>query len=64
MRDYGEDPGKWIDGAWRSAMSRPPSDAETRDALQFLQQHNDDTRARLARLCLAVFNMNEFLYVD
>ena len=64
MRDHGEDPGKWIDAAWRSAMSRPPSDAEKRDALRFLQQHNDDTRARLARLCLAVFNMNEFLYVD
>jgi hypothetical protein len=64
IRDHGEDPAKWIDAAWRSAMGRPPSDAERADTLKFLQQHTDGPKARLARLCLAIFNMNEFLYVD
>ena len=30
IRDHGEDPAKWIDAAWRSAMGRPPSEAEKR----------------------------------
>jgi len=65
IRNYGDNPANWIDAAWRFAMSRSPTEAEKQDALRFLQQHQTDSKVRrLSRLCLAVFNMNEFMYID
>ena len=79
----GENPGGWVDDAWRLALHRPPSDQEKKEALELLA-----TRARrlkkdrwtelpdgletiplrkaaaLTELCLALFNLNEFLYID
>ena len=79
----GENPGGWVDDAWRLALNRPPSDQEKQEALELLS-----TRARrikkdrwtelpagleeiplpkaaaLTELCLALFNVNEFLYID
>ncbi len=79
----GENPGGWVDDAWRLALNRSPSDQEKQEALELLS-----TRARrikkerwtelppgleelplpkaaaLTELCLALFNFNEFLYID
>jgi hypothetical protein len=64
IRDSGEDPARLIEAAWQAAMGRSPLEAEKQDALRFLQQHQEDRRRSLTRLCLAIFNMNEFVYVD
>jgi hypothetical protein len=47
-----------VDTAWAMAFSRVPSTAERTTAVAFLQRNS------LERLCLLVFNMSEFLYVD
>ncbi|MBI4904777.1 MAG: PSD1 domain-containing protein [Acidobacteria bacterium] len=47
-----------VDRAWRLALSRAPSADEARRAAAYAD------RAGLARLCLLLFNMSEFLYVD
>jgi hypothetical protein len=44
--------------AWQLAFARPPTPAESRQAKAFLE------KAKLTDLCLALFNANEFLYID
>ena len=72
-----------MDRAWRTALGRPPTDRETRDALETLASAGGEkweelpegtppelktierSQAQgLTELCLAVFNLNEFLFVD
>jgi hypothetical protein len=48
--------------AWQLAFGRPPTTAERARALEFLHKGHGDTG--LADLCLALFNANEFVYVD
>jgi hypothetical protein len=40
------------------AFGRPPTATERETALDYLKRNS------LARLCLLLFNMNEFVYVD
>ena len=47
-----------VDAAWASAFGRAPSAEEKQKAVAFL------SKSTLARLCLLMFNMSEFLYVD
>lgn len=47
--------------AWQLAYGRPVSEDERRQALAFLEANGSD-QAALARLCLAIFNTNEFIY--
>ena len=47
-----------VDLAWRLALGRAPLPDERTRAIQYVQ------RAGLAKLCLLLFNMSEFLYVD
>jgi hypothetical protein len=47
-----------VEAAWRRALGRSPDDAERTMALDYLG------RAGLERLCLMLFNLNEFVYVD
>jgi len=47
-----------IEQAWRHALGRSPSAAESARANAFLE------RNPFAALCLLILNMNEFLYVD
>jgi len=47
-----------IDRAWRLTLGRAPTAAERSRAQEFL------TRNGLPSLCLLLFNMNEFIYVD
>ncbi|MBC8165643.1 MAG: PSD1 domain-containing protein [Bryobacteraceae bacterium] len=65
QREHGSQPDQWVDAAWRLTLGRPPSEAEKERALRSFSagasaKPSDD----LTRLCLVLFNMNEFLYVD
>lgn len=55
----GSDPTKQVDLAYRRTLARSPAADELRLALDFLAGRSD-----LADLCLALFNLNEFVYVD
>ncbi|HWE36391.1 MAG TPA: DUF1549 and DUF1553 domain-containing protein [Isosphaeraceae bacterium] len=61
-RDCGDDPDRLVDRAWRLAFGRPITPAESARARDFLGP--DPGMDRLAALCLALFNANEFLTVD
>ena len=54
----GEDLGGQLDAGWALALGRAPTDAERQTAWEFLN------RTSLPQLCLMLFNMNEFVYVD
>jgi hypothetical protein len=58
MREHGEDRNKWVEAAWHIGLGRAPGEQEKRQALEFLATQP------LSRLCLVLFNMNEFVYVD
>ena len=53
-----EDLGGQVDAGWTLALGRYPTNAERRIALDFLRRNS------LQQLCLMLFNMNEFVYVD
>jgi len=65
-------PGERISAIYTRALARPPRPTETKVAADFLtaqaellrrEKKPDPDRAALADLCLAVFNLNEFVYV-
>ena len=65
-------PGDRISAIYTRALGRPPRPAEAKIAADFLtaqaellrrEKKPDPDRAALADLCLAVFNLNEFVYV-
>jgi hypothetical protein len=58
LKECGDKPETVVPRAWQLAFGRPPSAKESERALSFLQ------KAALADLCLALFNANEFVYVD
>ena len=83
LREGGDDPQKWVQKAWETALSRGPTDDEVRDSLKAIASADgegwselpegspselasvDRAQAQgLTELCLAVFNLNEFLFVD
>jgi hypothetical protein len=77
LADCGEEPEHLVDRAWLLAFSRPVTTAERDHALAFLKARTTALRPRqdtaqsfsttedaLADLCLALFNANEFIYVD
>jgi hypothetical protein len=47
-----------VDRAWRLALGRAPDSEERRKAKEVVE------RQGLSRLCLLIFNMSEFVYVD
>jgi hypothetical protein len=51
-------PGDPVENAWRLALGRAPWPEERRTAAEYLGRND------LARLCLMLFNLNEFIYVD
>ena len=57
-REAGDDPRRQVERAYHLAFGRAPDDAETEAATAVVQKHG---AAALAR---AIFNSNEFLYVD
>jgi cytochrome c553 len=58
-RAEGSTPEQRIRQVWRRALGRAPSPAELAKALPAVTDE-----ASLARLCLVLLNMNEFIYVD
>jgi hypothetical protein len=73
----GDDPAQCVSRAWVLAFGRPITGAESERALQFLRESSDARRGRdrrrddqsprisaLSDLCLALFNANEFIFVD
>src|SRR5579862_3344056 len=66
MHENGKNPADWVRAAWRLALSREPSAVEEREALQLMNKlaEKQSTEEGLAQLCLAVFNLGEFEYID
>ena len=57
-KQAGENPDASVDAGWKLAFGRPPSERERETALDYLRRNS------LPRLCLLMFNMSEFIYVD
>ncbi|MCX6611938.1 MAG: DUF1553 domain-containing protein, partial [Acidobacteria bacterium] len=56
-----------IRSAWKQVLSREPNAGELSRALEFLKSQTQNTGGRhpsLVELVRALFNLNEFLYVD
>jgi hypothetical protein len=71
--EAGSDRRAQIKRAFKYALSRPPSPREVDWALEFLKnqgdryaqhRHEHPEEAALRDFCHAMFNLNEFLYVD
>ncbi len=64
--ECGPEPEKLVARAWLLAFDRPGKPSETERALAFLRKRSAATspQTALAELCLALFNTNEFVYVD
>jgi hypothetical protein len=60
VRDCGDRPEEQTARAWLLAFGRPITPRESDRALQFLRNRKD----ALPDLCLALFNANEFVFVD
>jgi Protein of unknown function (DUF1553)/Protein of unknown function (DUF1549)/Planctomycete cytochrome C len=58
QREAGDDPARQVEQAFRLAFGRRASDTERKAALALVRKHG------AAMLCRALFNANEFLYVD
>jgi len=63
-----------VDRAWRFVYSRPATDGERKEAIEFLDRQRamlsarmpakEAQKAALADLCHMLVNSNEFLYVN
>ncbi len=60
-REAGPEPSARVDRAYRLALGRGPDAAERELSLAFL---NGNDQAALADFCLALLNVNEFVYID
>ena len=56
--EAGEAPEQQVRAAWLAALGRPPDGSELQTAVDYLNRNS------LPRLCLMLFNTNEFIYVD
>jgi hypothetical protein len=65
-RESGGDPSRAAARAWLLAFGRPITEAEARRAVVFLVAHpvGPASEAALTELALALFNANEFVYLD
>ncbi len=63
VREAGKEPAAQVDRAWRLALGRAPTRSEQERALALLRELPAEGQA-LERLCLMVFNLNEFVHVD
>jgi hypothetical protein len=58
QKENGDNPEKIVSSGWLLAFGRLPSDKERTSAMDYLKRNS------LPRLCLLMFNMSEFIYVD
>jgi hypothetical protein len=65
IKEAGTKPERCIGRIWLTALARPPSDQERREAVQLIDHMAASSRAgAVLKLCLAVYNLNEFAFVD
>jgi hypothetical protein len=67
LKECGDKPEDVVSRAWQLAFGRMPTQAEVERSLQFLHKRAEASKEReaaLAELCLALFNGNEFVYID
>jgi hypothetical protein len=57
-KQAGESAEASVEAAWWLALGRPPAAEERQTALDYVKRNS------LPRLCLLLFNMSEFIYVD
>ena len=62
--EVGTDPAVVVPRAYRLAVGREPKSEELRLATAFLQRGAGTPMERLGDFCLAMFNLDEFLYID
>jgi hypothetical protein len=53
-----------VDLLYQRTLGRPPTDRELSAAAEFLRTSSSQPATALIELCLAMFNLNEFIYVD
>ena len=63
-KEAGPTPEAKITRLFQLALSRKPTTEEETALKDFLQRHKGTPTEALVDLCHAVFNLNEFLYVD
>jgi hypothetical protein len=66
-KESSENPTAWVQAPWRRTLGRLPSVEEEQKALRFLASHGNGgphQASALTELCLTLFNMNEFVYLD
>lgn len=60
-----EDLVRLTERAWKIGLGRPPSDDEKAEAMALLTALSpENSQSALSQLCLAIFNLQEFSYVD
>jgi hypothetical protein len=65
LRESTADESAQVDRLWRFALGRPPTESERRAAITQLQSSEPSARAtNLSQLSLALFNHNEFVFID
>jgi hypothetical protein len=66
LKECGDEPDKLVSRAWMLAFSRACTTTEKERSLAFLRRRITSTEREtaLAEFCLALFNTNEFVYVD
>ncbi|MBM3738549.1 MAG: DUF1553 domain-containing protein [Acidobacteria bacterium] len=66
--EVGTNPAARVEQAWRFALQRMPSPEEKRQALELLASleglDGSASQPALEKLCLAIFNLSEFIFVD
>jgi len=60
-REVGDEGAKQVDLAYRAVLGRTPRDLERREAGELIASDNE---TGLADFCLALFNLNEFVYLE
>jgi hypothetical protein len=64
LRECDDDPIKAVPRAWQLAFGRPATATEIERAYDFVDRRAGAGADALADLCLALFNANEFIYLD
>ena len=77
--EAGQQPDQWVDLAWQLTLGRPANPREQGESVELLRrleqmdadspEHRSEDpeerkREALTQLCLTLFNLNEFVYVD
>ena len=75
IAERGESLENQVDTAWRLSLGRRPRESEAREALALVERERaaleergeaagEARRRALAALCLVIYNLNEFIYID